>query len=205
MSKRCHAVKKTGEPCKNYAIEGLNVCRYHGGATKRSRAKAARLLEQSAMPAVAALRGILMDETTKPELRLKAAVSLLDRIPGFGKNSHVAMENPVLEATFKAIFKPANTAQVENIDVGELPVLDARGNDELFIDRADPDEETLAAARGRVVLPSIDKANVDDLEGPDPILESELREAIPEIVPSRLKGAAPTVRKPVRVDPPRRY
>lgn len=37
----CRAVKKTGQPCKNPAIDGGDVCRFHGGNAPQVKAKAA--------------------------------------------------------------------------------------------------------------------------------------------------------------------
>ena len=92
---QCHArSSRTGEQCKKHAMNGLTVCLSHGGATKRSKAKAARLLEQTALPAVITLRDIMLDENTDDALKVKTAVAILDRVPGFGKNSVVQVETP---------------------------------------------------------------------------------------------------------------
>lgn len=41
---RCKArARSTGEQCKRKAIEGLTVCRSHGGATRKGLAKSARV------------------------------------------------------------------------------------------------------------------------------------------------------------------
>lgn len=39
LPKRCGVIKKNGEQCKNYAYPGMKCCRYHGGASARSRIK----------------------------------------------------------------------------------------------------------------------------------------------------------------------
>jgi hypothetical protein len=45
---RCRAHKKTGEQCKNAAIKGATVCRFHGGAAKHVKAAARARLENAA-------------------------------------------------------------------------------------------------------------------------------------------------------------
>jgi hypothetical protein len=40
QARKCHARRKDGEPCGNYAINGGRVCRKHGGAAPQVRAKA---------------------------------------------------------------------------------------------------------------------------------------------------------------------
>lgn len=57
VGKKCKAkAKSTGAPCKNNAIKGLEVCRVHGGATKRAREKGARVhAEQEVRRKVGAL------------------------------------------------------------------------------------------------------------------------------------------------------
>ena len=43
--RRCSAHRKSGQPCRNWAIRGGYVCRMHGGAAPQVRAKAAARLE----------------------------------------------------------------------------------------------------------------------------------------------------------------
>lgn len=42
---RCHAKKRDGEQCGNWASPGLKVCRYHGAGTKRAIARSAVIAE----------------------------------------------------------------------------------------------------------------------------------------------------------------
>lgn len=52
---RCKALSgRTKEPCKNWAIIGLEVCRIHGGSSKVAKAKAARVVEERKLAAQAA-------------------------------------------------------------------------------------------------------------------------------------------------------
>ncbi len=40
QARKCHAHRKDGQPCRNYAIVGGRVCRSHGGAAPQVRRKA---------------------------------------------------------------------------------------------------------------------------------------------------------------------
>lgn len=91
---RCHARSRSGEQCKKPAMNGLTVCLSHGGKTRQAKAKAARLLNESAYPAVITLRNIMLDENTDDALKVKTAIALLDRVPGFGKNAPAERETP---------------------------------------------------------------------------------------------------------------
>lgn len=44
--KKCRALsKRTGNRCGQWAIPGLDVCKWHGGATEKARAKGARVMQ----------------------------------------------------------------------------------------------------------------------------------------------------------------
>ena len=43
-ARRCVATKRTGERCRNWAIRGATVCRYHGGSTRHIKRAAAQRL-----------------------------------------------------------------------------------------------------------------------------------------------------------------
>lgn len=50
---KCTAKRTDGEPCKAWAVTGLNVCRVHGASSPRSKAKRARAVaEEKAAKAV---------------------------------------------------------------------------------------------------------------------------------------------------------
>ena len=66
---KCRArSKSTGQQCGNWAVEGLTVCRIHGGATAAAKAKAARAVERAGAEAAARQFGILID--TSPQQAL---------------------------------------------------------------------------------------------------------------------------------------
>ena len=68
-SKRCSATsKQTGQQCGNWAIPGLEVCRIHGGATKRAKGKASRVLETTAAAQATQQLGLKIDTTPQQAL-----------------------------------------------------------------------------------------------------------------------------------------
>ena len=84
--RQCTATsKRTHEQCGKYAMKGQQVCRFHGGATQRSRAKAAEMVERAELrlrglsdKAVDRLEG-LIDGADSESVVLAAAKDILDR------------------------------------------------------------------------------------------------------------------------------
>jgi hypothetical protein len=87
---QCSATsKQSGERCKKPAIAGGNVCRMHGGAVPAAKRKAAEnkqriedRIKELGDRAVQTLTDVLDDESVKPEVRVRAAETILDRIVG---------------------------------------------------------------------------------------------------------------------------
>jgi hypothetical protein len=77
--RRCTAhSSRTGDPCKNAAIKGHNVCRYHGGAAKQVKQAARIRLENAADLMARELLGIAL--TAEGEgVKLAAIRDALDR------------------------------------------------------------------------------------------------------------------------------
>lgn len=69
MAQRCTSTsKQTGKRCGAWAIPGLDVCRWHGGATKASQAKAARELERTRAATLATRFGVPINTTPQQAL-----------------------------------------------------------------------------------------------------------------------------------------
>lgn len=91
---RCSAAsKRTGSPCLNMAVKGATVCRMHGaggsadkpGAAARAKSNRERIedrIKELGDQAVSTLQRVLDDDTVKPEVRVRAAETVLDRIVG---------------------------------------------------------------------------------------------------------------------------
>ncbi len=90
--RRCSArARSTGEQCRQPAIRGGTVCRYHGGAAPQVRRSAKQRLAELAEPAVAALSVAL--ESGDIHAVIKAAVAVLDRTGHHPRSSvHVELE-----------------------------------------------------------------------------------------------------------------
>lgn len=77
--RRCTAhSSRTGEPCKNAAIKGHNVCRYHGGAAKQVKQAARIRLENAADLMAKQLLGIALTADSE-QVKLTAIRDALDR------------------------------------------------------------------------------------------------------------------------------
>ena len=77
-ARRCSATnKKTGLRCKQWAILGGTVCRYHGGNAPQVRRKAEERLKALVDPAIEALHEILSDK--KHPHRMAAIKEILER------------------------------------------------------------------------------------------------------------------------------
>lgn len=113
---RCSAKsKQTGVQCKNYAIAGGTVCRFHGGAIPSVRRKAALRLASLVDPAIATL-GREMVKAEKSSDRIRAAAEVLDR-GGFGR--HATIQN-VDEARDRLLYMLRAAARDARRDAGEL-------------------------------------------------------------------------------------
>lgn len=87
----CTARRKSGQPCRNYALKGGNVCRMHGGAAPQvRRAAAVRILMASDL-AAARLVAIMQDKTMPAVVQLAAARDLLDRA-GLTSKQEIAVD-----------------------------------------------------------------------------------------------------------------
>jgi hypothetical protein len=76
--RRCRAHKKTGEQCKNAAIQGSTVCRYHGGAARHVKAAAKARIENAADLMAKNLLQLALGAESE-QVNLAATNSALDR------------------------------------------------------------------------------------------------------------------------------
>lgn len=73
--------RTTKNPCKQPAIHGGTVCRYHGGAAPQVKFSALKRLQALQQPAVFRLEQ-LMEQTDYPSTALSAVRDVLDRTMG---------------------------------------------------------------------------------------------------------------------------
>jgi len=87
----CTARRKSGQPCRNYALRGGTVCRMHGGAAPQvRRAAAVRILMASDL-AAARLVAMMQDKSLPAVVQLAAARDLLDRA-GLTSKQEIAVD-----------------------------------------------------------------------------------------------------------------
>lgn len=76
---RCTARRRNGEPCRNWAMLGTNVCRMHGGAAPQVRRRAQQRILEASDKAAARLVELMQDTKVPYAVQLAAARDLLDR------------------------------------------------------------------------------------------------------------------------------
>lgn len=77
--RRCKAHRKNGDQCKNSALIGSTVCRYHGGAAKHVKAAARARIENATDRMAKELLGMAIDADIAPAVKLAAIKDALDR------------------------------------------------------------------------------------------------------------------------------
>ncbi|WP_082952993.1 HGGxSTG domain-containing protein [Mycobacterium sp. 852002-10029_SCH5224772] len=123
--RRCRAhSSRTGEPCKNAAIKGSTVCRFHGGAAKQVKANARARLENAAELMAKQLLGIALTAESEA-VKLAAIKDALDR-SGLKPPSEVVLsqgETKPYEELFDGI---ATGSRAESRRARGLPDTDER-------------------------------------------------------------------------------
>lgn len=126
-SRRCLAHRKNGDQCRNWAIRGHHVCRYHGGAAPQTKAAAREYLELQALHNVRNNLQDLADNAESEQVRLSATNSALDRA-GVSAKTAVAVEvdnAPWKELMGGDIVGVAQITRAESRERRGLPALDA--------------------------------------------------------------------------------
>lgn len=78
-AKTCKAHTTAGEPCRNPAIRGADVCRHHGGSAPQVKAAARRRLLEAVEPVLAEMIQLALAEKD-PRVRFQACRDILDRV-----------------------------------------------------------------------------------------------------------------------------
>lgn len=82
-ARKCTAhSKQTGNPCRQYAIAGGTVCRFHGGSAPQVQAKAMERLLALQHPAIDTLAYLMEQKSSFPSTAYAAARDVLDRTEG---------------------------------------------------------------------------------------------------------------------------
>jgi len=120
---QCIAHTKSGPRCRQPAIPGGTVCRFHGGAAPQVRSKAAIRLASLVDPAVAKLAKILHSKKADA-LAFRAVQDILDRTNMKGENL-IRLMNPDAGGSGPQTFKLSEEqlARIEALPPDELAVL----------------------------------------------------------------------------------
>ncbi|BDE15159.1 MULTISPECIES: hypothetical protein [Mycobacterium] len=118
--RRCGAHRKNGDRCKNAAIKGGTVCRYHGGAAKHVKAAARARIENAADLMARELLGIALTADNE-SVKLAAIRDALDRA-GLKAPAEVVLsqgETKPYETVFDSIGGDPQTAGYPSAAVPE--------------------------------------------------------------------------------------
>lgn len=127
--RRCVAHRKNGDRCKNAAIKGATVCRYHGGAAKHVKAAARARLENAADLMAKQLLGIALTADSEA-VKLAAIKDSLDRA-GLKAPSEVVLsqgEAKPYEQVFDVIGGNPNDTSSAGLNASPAPAYGEYGN-----------------------------------------------------------------------------
>jgi hypothetical protein len=130
-TRKCGRQTRDGKPCNNYALIGATVCMIHGGGTPMAKAAARKRLMMIFEPALMVAYEIMMDDLNEPEVRLKAALAIIDRC-GHGPNMKLEVDD-------------------RRRDLSELTPLQMRERAERVLQLAAAQAATESAIEGEVV------------------------------------------------------
>lgn len=126
--RRCVARShQTGEQCRNFSMRGQRVCKFHGGATKASRAKAQQLLDRMVEPALHELRDIMASPKTSNGEKLTAIRLILDRT--MPKEVKHEVEVKPWEVTMQHLFQSAKPGLIRAPSPEQVAELEAHTSD----------------------------------------------------------------------------
>lgn len=111
---QCHAHNRHGEPCKNHAMHGQNVCNKHGGKAKQNLIAAERRLASKADVLMKELIRIATSAESEA-VRLAAVRDALDRI-GIGTNRALEVTVAPWSENIEGLFYDVEIEDAEVIE-----------------------------------------------------------------------------------------
>lgn len=108
--RRCVATNQLGERCRNWAVHGARVCKYHGGSTRHIKEKARIRLEMASNRLVGKLVEIAFDDTRPAAVQLDAIKDSLNRA-GLTKPAQVEV-GPI--KPFDTVFDSITSERVDS-------------------------------------------------------------------------------------------
>jgi hypothetical protein len=144
--RRCKAPKKTGEQCKNAAIQGGTVCRYHGGASKFVKQVARARLDNASDLIAKQLLRMAVDDNVADAVKLTAIRDALDRAGLKARNEVVvsAGSQTGFDEVFEGIYSGA-VIRDESLNGAEAQADSSRFCNEPNTAPVDPDIYTAQA------------------------------------------------------------
>ena len=179
---RCTAHRRTGEQCRNPAILGATVCRFHGGAAKQVVHAARVRLQNAAEKMARELLGMATDPNVSDSVKLAAIRDALDRA-GLKPVTAVDLEistkpwEKVFEGVSKVVAGPRYS---ENRPAIEGGILD------------EATDKSSAESENEVVVGEFDDDEIDD----DPYLtgiqqQRESTENDADVIDVEIEGIDP--------------
>ena len=168
-SKRCSATsKQTGQQCGNWAIPGLEVCRIHGGATKRAKAKAGRVLETAAAAQAAQQLGLKLD-TTPQQALLDEVQRAAGMVAYYGQRvAEIAEEDPN-----KLVHGVTRVEQREGFQAGTVRVAEPAVN--VWLKLWNEERDRLARAAAAAIKAGIEERRVQLAEAQGALIADAIR------------------------------
>lgn len=118
---KCTRIKRNGDRCGNWPVNGATVCRFHGAAKGTpARAKAEEQLKKARDSLMAALLKIAHDEKVSTADRLKAITWALER-SGFRAGVEVTVGLKPWQELLSELDGTGGTAALEHRPPRELP------------------------------------------------------------------------------------
>lgn len=106
-AKTCTAHRTDGEPCRNPAIKGAEVCRHHGGSAPQVKAAARRRLLEAVEPVLAEMIDLALAEKD-PRIRFQACKDILDRVGLTSPKQIEVLTLDVIEAEIRRLEEELN-------------------------------------------------------------------------------------------------
>lgn len=134
QARRCKAHRKDGGQCRQVAIAGATVCRWHGGAAKHVKAAARARLENASDLMAKQLLRMAIDDDVADAVKLSAIKDALDRA-GLRAPNEVVL-SPGQQSGFDDVF--TDIVAGPPIDVESTGSVDSQANSSPYFDEPPP-------------------------------------------------------------------
>lgn len=137
--RRCVGTNQLGEQCRNFAIKGGRVCKFHGGATRHVKDKARIRVEMASNALMGKLIEIAFDDNRPASVQLEAIKDSLNRA-GLTKPNQVevgparAFDNILEDLAFSGIqHEPSESVNPSGLGVHDgMGSIDGQGDSPIY-------------------------------------------------------------------------